>query len=299
MPWLQLQYRVNRVIADSVGDALEQCGALAVSNENAGEDEFFEVAFPGTPGWQQVLVTGMFEASADSDFIRESVQKQVPVDEVLTFEATTLFDQDWERAWMDSFKPLRVGDNMWVCPTGYEPPEPGATNILLDPGLAFGTGGHPTTGMCLDWISSAEIDGKSVLDYGCGSGILGIAAALRGAGHVDCVDIDPLATAATMENARRNGVSTSVRSLSPGDLDTDLMADIVIANILCEVIVRLAPALRHALREDGVLLLSGILDKQVEDVRAGFGSGIEFEIRQRDQWCLMIGNIKVGHTQVL
>jgi ribosomal protein L11 methyltransferase len=293
VPWLQLQYRVDRSLADPLGDALEQCGALAVTNENAGEDDYYEVAFPGTPGWQRVLVTGMFDSQVDSLSIRERLKERICPDEGLSCEVTMLQDQDWERAWIDSLKPLRVGDRLWVCPTVYEPPEPGDTNIMLDPGLAFGTGSHATTGMCLDWISTADLAGKVILDYGCGSGILGIAAAMRGTDQVYCVDIDPLAIRATRENADRNGVSSLVLAGLPQEMEEGMFADIVIANILSEVIIGLADSLKEALGDKGTLLLTGILDSQVADVRDRFGSQFEYEVRQREQWCLLIGTIKV------
>ena len=293
MPWLQLQYRVNRSLADPLGDALEQCGALAVTNENAGEDEYYEVAFPGTPGWQRGLVTGMFDSQVNSLLIQKRLKERVSPDKDLSCEVVMLSDQDWERAWMDSFKPLQVGDRLWVCPTACEPPEPGETNILLDPGLAFGTGSHATTGMCLDWISTADLAGKTVLDYGCGSGILGIAAAMRGADRVYCLDIDPLAIRATRENALRNGVLPLVLAGMPQEMEEVMSADIVIANILSEVIVGLADSLEGALADRGTLLLTGILDTQAAGVRERFSPKFEFEVMYREQWCLLIGNIKV------
>ena len=197
-------------------------------------------------------------------------------------------DQDWERVWLTSFKPIQVGSNLWVCPSWCEPTEPNARNIILDPGLAFGTGTHATTHMCLQWLSDQTLDGQRVLDYGSGSGILAIAAIFSGAQHADAVDIDPLAVDACVENAKRNNVNASMDAYLPNTLPAiEKSYDLVIANILAEVIIELRETLLENLKPNGTLLLTGILTTQAEKVIAAFGEQFSFKQQNQDQWCLL------------
>jgi ribosomal protein L11 methyltransferase len=290
MNWSQLSLVVDANQVDLVSTILEVFMAQAVTTENAGEDEFYEIAFPGTPDWEKVAVTGLFEEQVDVEPIIEFIHSQLSGQEVPTSIAK-LVDQDWERVWLSSFKPIQVGTKLWVCPSWCEPVDADARNIILDPGLAFGTGTHATTAMCLNWLSEQNLSMQNVLDYGSGSGILAIAAVFSGATHADAVDIDPLAVTACKENAERNGVADRVIAYLPDQIGFDSQKpqtyDLVIANILAEVIIELRNTLLVHLKPGGRLLLTGILNTQADRVIAAFGDDYTFEKKIQDQWCLL------------
>ncbi len=289
MTWSQVTFVVNSSEVDKLSSLLEVFLASAVTTENAGEDEFYEVAFPGTPDWEKVSVTALFDERVDLDPIIDFVKNQYKEMEIPT-EVKKLVDQDWERVWLSSFKPIEVGSNLWVCPTWCEPTAPDARNIVLDPGLAFGTGTHATTHMCLRWLADQKLKDQKVLDYGSGSGILAIASLLSGAIHADAVDIDPLAVSACNENAGRNGVSGQMHAYLPAELPSEIgkSYDLVIANILAEVIIELRDTLINHMNDDGTLLLTGILETQVEKIETHFGDTFDFEHHQKDQWVLIV-----------
>lgn len=294
MSWTQTTFIVDASQVDAVTIILETFLAQAVTSENAGEDEFYEVAFPGTPDWQKVRLTALFDEAVDLQPIINFVLnhlKQNSSDEV-PVSINKLVDQDWERVWLESFKPIQVGHQLWVCPSWCAPTEPEARNILLDPGLAFGTGTHPTTHMCLQWLSKQDLSTHKVLDYGSGSGVLAIAALLSGADHADAVDIDPLAVDACIENARRNKVSDKLSAYLPSELanQNDHRYELVIANILAEVIIELRDTLLVHCHSQSRLLLTGILSSQADRVIDAFSSEFQFEKQHQDQWCLLIGN---------
>ncbi len=290
MTWTQVTFVVDAKQVEPLSTILETFMAAAVTTENAGEDEFFEVAFPGTPDWEKVQVTGLFDENIDLEPIIDFIQRHFS-EEVSTEIPTSvnkLVDQDWERVWLSSFKPIEVGKDLWVCPSWCEPIMPDARNIVLDPGLAFGTGTHATTHMCLQWLSEQALTNQRVLDYGSGSGILAIAALFSGATHSDAVDIDPLAVDACIENAKRNKVSSKMDAYLPSALpENKYRYDLVIANILAEVIIELRETLLENLKIDGTLLLTGILSTQAETVIAAFGDEFAFNKIDQDQWCLL------------
>ena len=290
MSWQQATFVCASDKVDALSDMLEAFLAQAITSENAGQDEFYEVAFPGTPDWQVVKLTALFDSEIELDaivaFVHEHFTSEVPV------QIEQLEDQDWQRVCLESFKPIQVGTNLWVCPSWHEPLDNQARNILLDPGLAFGTGTHATTHLCLQWISDQDLESQRVLDYGAGSGLLAIASLFSGAQHADAVDIDPLAVQASNENAARNGLETKLRACLPAQLDASSTYDLVIANILAEVIIELHDTLLLHLHPDATLLLTGILDFQAERVITAFASNIEFEKQEREQWCLLIGRRK-------
>jgi ribosomal protein L11 methyltransferase len=289
LSWQRLRFQVEKDRADAVCAVLEACLAQAVTTENAGDDEFYEVAFPGEPDWEQVYVTGLFTEAVNLDDVCQLAKQVVPGDAPLMGEISVLKDQDWERVWLSHFKPVNVGRDLWVVPKWLDPVNPNACNIALDPGLAFGTGTHKTTAMCLNWLSQAKVSGRSVIDYGCGSGILAIASVLLGAKTAVAIDIDPMAISASIENATSNGVSDRLRVLLPDQVDGGQVADIVIVNILADEIIKLAPTLLKMLNPDFTLLLTGILTHQRERVVRAF-PGCQFEKTNRDQWCLLIGS---------
>lgn len=293
MSWVQTTFIVDANQVETVSTILDTFLAQAVTTENAGEDEFYEVAFPGTPDWQKVRVTALFDQAVDLQPIINFVLnhlKQECADEI-PVSINKLVDQDWERVWLESFKPIQVGHQLWVCPSWCEPTEPDARNILLDPGLAFGTGTHPTTHMCLQWLSMQDLTAHNVLDYGSGSGILAIAALLSGARYADAVDIDPLAVNACIENAKRNHVSSTMNGFLPDELadQPHNRYELVIANILAEVIIELHDTLLLHCHDNGRLLLTGILATQADRVIDAFASEFTFEKQLQDQWCLLVG----------
>lgn len=294
MGWLQATWVVDADLVEALTAILEDQSALSVTCENAGDDEFYEVAFPGTPDWQSVKVSGLFPHNIEIDSLLESVQAQLTATRdgtqlEIPVTVAELKDQDWERVWLSSFKPVKVGKNLWVCPSWCEPTAPQARNIILDPGLAFGTGTHTTTRLCLAWLAAQNLDGQSVLDYGAGSGILAIAALLSGAEDAVAVDIDPLAVTACTENAQRNGLERSLHAYLPQQLPEGRY-QLVIANILAEVIIDLRDRLLQHLAPQGTLLLTGILGNQAARVKRAFADTLEFEQIIEEQWCLLIGS---------
>ena len=311
MGWQQATLTVDAAQVESVSAMLEGFLALAVTTENAGQDEFYEVAFPGIPDWQHVRVTGLFDEEVDLDPILEFINQQLSSEygEEIPISVSKLIDQDWERVWLSSFKPIKVGTNLWITPSWCDPTDPSARNIRLDPGLAFGTGTHPTTQLCLRWLADQDLRDQRVLDYGSGSGILAIAALMSGAAHADAVDIDPLAVNACIENANRNNCGSKLKAYLPSELarqNTEPQSyNLVIANILASVVIELMDTLLHNLKSGGSLLLTGLLAEQVDQVANAYGEGFNFirhfndpvldadDIEDKsldNKWCLLIGN---------
>ncbi len=289
-PWLQLTLEAITHSTEQLEDALLQAGALAVTLEDAGGQPVLEPAPGETPLWIHTCVTGLFDAQTDIEVIKGQLRRFLHAPILPECRLTELEERDWVRAWMDSFHPMRFGRRLWVCPTAQTPPDPAGVNIRLDPGLAFGTGTHPTTALCLEWLDGANLNGRTVLDYGCGSGILAVAAAKLGAQRVWAVDIDPQALLASDDNADENGVEGLIELSTPAELPAALSVDVLLANILAGVLVRLAPEFGRRVRPGGALVLSGILEPHVEAVQAAFSANFSFEpSRQREDWMLLEG----------
>lgn len=287
MSYLKLRFDVPRDRADELDRALEKQGALSVTWENAGNDDYFEAAWPREPDWRSVRVTGLFDSTCKPAAVTRYINEELGIR--LVPQVKTLDNQDWERAWLEQYEPREYCGNLWVCPSWIEAPDPAATNIVIDPGLAFGTGDHATTALCLDWIGQAEWSGEAVMDYGCGSGILAIACLLKGASRAVGVDVDPRALSASVLNAERNGVAERYEALAPGELPRDLQADVVVANILSNVLMEISDVLTGATRPGGRLLLTGILEAHADRVRATFAPAFDLETRSREGWCLLLG----------
>ena len=271
MPWIQLQIPADPDNADQLEDLLMEMGAEAVSMEDAADQPLYEPDPGTTPLWSQTTVTGLFQSDRDIEQLCASVRDawhQATQQDLPEINVTLVEDKDWERAWMDDFQPLKFGERLWIVPSWHEAPDPGAANLMLDPGLAFGTGTHPTTALCLEWLDGQEVQGRQVIDYGCGSGILGLAALLLGADHVTGVDTDPQALEASRENARRNGVEENRLDLYLPEQAPAGKADMVLANILAQPLIGLAPHLATLTRPGGDLVLSGILSNQAREVMA-------------------------------
>jgi len=274
MAWIEISISVAEEATGVAELALEQHGALAVTLQDDADNPVLEPGPGLTPLWPTVQVQGLFDPGVDRERIVEALQVVPGADRPDRIRWREVGDQDWERAWMERFAPMKFGDRLWIVPGGMQIPfDPDNIEIRLDPGLAFGTGTHPTTALCLEWLDGQDIRTRSVVDYGCGSGILGIAAALKGAARVVCVDNDPQALEATRENARRNGVSHVVECFFPDDYST-AEADLVLANILATPLISLAPRLLRSLRPGGSLVLSGILEDQAERVLSAYTPGL-------------------------
>ncbi|CAI8729551.1 50S ribosomal protein L11 methyltransferase [Methylococcus capsulatus] len=288
--WQQLMVTVDEDLAEDVSDALMDAGALSVSFLDAGDQPLFEPPPGTTPVWAQTRVVGLFEEGGDLAAIRSVLGGRFGDERLRDWSEEALADQVWERTWLEHFRPMRFGSRLWVCPTGFTVEDTDAVVMSLDPGLAFGTGTHPTTALCLEWLDAADLHGASVLDYGCGSGILGIAAALLGAAGVHAVDIDPQALAATVENARKNRVGDRIEVASPGEL-ADFDSDIALANILANPLMELADTLRSRVRPGGRIVLSGILAEQADAVASVYArKGFEMEPAVfREGWVRLAG----------
>lgn len=301
MPWLQLHLDTTSAQAQELADLLSELGAVSVSLTDAADTPLFEPA-PGTaPLWQQTRVTGLFGGDTVADVIVAVLRDRLGDNAIAGWQAETLADQSWERTWMDRFEPLRFGARLWICPSWHRPPRPDAVNVLLDPGLAFGTGTHTTTAMCLEWLDAHDVSGLKVLDYGCGSGILSVAAAKLGAHHVWAVDHDPQALDATRANAAKNHASGDISVSLPEQLATECF-DLVVANILAQPLIELAPRLLAALKHGGDLVLSGILKEQADSVCAAYSAECQLRVyAQREDWvCLTgtTGNAPGGHKSI-
>jgi len=274
MPFLQLILPIGAADPAPYEDALLAAGASSITLEDEGDDPVLEPLPGTTPLWPRVRVKALFDGDADRDQILLILAGELRGAESLdraTFE--TLADRAWEREWLKDFKPMRFGRRLWICPGGQQPDaeqlraSPPPVLIELDPGLAFGTGTHPTTALCLEWLDAAEVAGARVIDFGCGSGILAIAAAMLGAADVLAVDIDPQALLATHDNAERNGVAHLIQArLVDADDSSGAPADILLANILAGPLASLAATFAARVRAGGRLVMSGILRNQAEAV---------------------------------
>ncbi|KZX75443.1 ribosomal protein L11 methyltransferase, partial [Alcanivorax sp. HI0013] len=268
MAWLQLHLATTEAHADAFQSALEDMGACAVTLTDGADQPVFEPPPGARPLWQNTVVSALFDADRDPALILAALQQQGL--EAQAHHHETLDDQVWERAWMDDFAPMRFGERLWIVPSWSASPDPQAVNLKLDPGLAFGTGTHETTALCLEWLDQADLTGKAVLDFGCGSGVLAIAALLLGAGNATGTDIDPQALTASEDNARNNGVADGLSLYLPENLPADYRCDVLVANILAGPLIDLAGQLAGYCRPGGSLALSGILAEQAESVRAAY-----------------------------
>lgn len=287
MAWRQFVMNLESLEPDRLEEALMQSGARSVTLTDAGDDPVLEPAPGETPLWKETCVTALFDAEADFGAVRGAVMRAFGIDSLPPHHIEELPDRVWEREWLSRFGPMQFGNRLWVVPGDeFEPPGAPVT-VRLDPGLAFGTGTHPTTAMCLAWLDGLDLDGRTVFDFGCGSGILGIAALKLGAASVVAVDIDPQAITATRQNAARNGVA---EKLAAGTAvpPTGQCFDVLVANILAGTIVEHADMLVTALRPGGHIALSGILAAQISDVQQAFGDRLAFgQALIQDEWAML------------
>lgn len=238
MPWIQIKLNASDKNAEQIGDMLmENTGALSVTFLDAKDTPVFEPLPGETRLWGETDVVALYDAETDTKQVLNQIADSDLLEDGFAHKVEQLEDKDWEREWMENFHPMQFGKRLWICPSWRDIPDPNAVNVMLDPGLAFGTGTHPTTSLCLEWLEGIELEGKTVIDFGCGSGILAIAAIKLGASKVIGIDIDPQAIQASRANAERNGVADQLELFLPQDQPDNLIADVVVANILAEYCV--------------------------------------------------------------
>jgi ribosomal protein L11 methyltransferase len=278
LPYLELSLTVAAEQQPRAESALEILGALSITLLDADSDTpderaIFEPGAGETPLWQMLVLNALFESDADHRVLLSALRELLPELSPAQVSFREIADRDWERAWMDRFQPMRFGKRLWIYPWNVEPPVAGDTvNVRLDPGLAFGTGTHPTTALCLEWLDGLELDGKTIIDYGCGSGVLAIAALKLGATRAIGVDNDPQALTASRDNAERNEVSPRLSLHSPENLHKDPRCGALVANILAAPLHELAPIFATLLEPGAPIALSGILVGQESELLQRYAS---------------------------
>ncbi|WP_349972460.1 50S ribosomal protein L11 methyltransferase [Pseudomonas caspiana] len=289
MPWLQVRLAISPEQAETYEDALLEVGAVSVTFMDAEDQPIFEPELNTTPLWSHTHLLALFEADTDAEHVLAHLRLLTDA-ELPEHMSEVIEDQDWERSWMDNFQPMRFGQRLWIVPSWHAAPEPEAVNLLLDPGLAFGTGTHPTTALCLEWLDGQDLKDCNLLDFGCGSGILAIAALLLGVKQAVGTDIDVQALEASRDNAGRNNIAPERFELYlPEDMPAQ-QADVLVANILAGPLVALAPQLATLIKTGGRLALSGILAEQGEEVAAAYADTFELDpIANRDGWVRITG----------
>jgi ribosomal protein L11 methyltransferase len=286
--WYEAVFAVSERHVDLAESVLYDHGALSVTLQDAADQPLLEPAPGETPVWNISTVTGLFSQDWNPEALSRDLQAAL-AGITADLRITRLENQPWERAWMEDYRPMHFGRRLSVYPGHIPPDDPKRVNIILDPGLAFGTGTHPTTALCLRWLDAREMSGGTCVDYGCGSGILAVAALKLGAGRVYAVDIDPQALIATEQNARRNGIVSGLHVMAPDKLGS-VQADMVLANILSNTIIQLAETLVSLVKPGGQLVLSGILREQLTAVRNAFIQAFDFESEtEAEDWILLAG----------
>lgn len=289
MTWHQISVITTEDLAPKLADYFDKLGAVSVTYMDAEDEPVYEPAIGETKVWTNTEFIALYELDAEPELIKTQIYKKFNSEQLHDWRYERVEDQEWERAWMEYYKPMKFADRLWVCPTDQEQYEPGTVCLTLDPGLAFGTGTHPTTALCLEWLASHDLADKKVIDYGCGSGILAVAAILLGAKHAHAVDIDPQAITATQSNALKNQVLDKIACYLPEHF-TPFQADIVLANILAKPLVDMAEQISGLVAPGGQLVLSGILQEQAESVMAAYRTYITFAAPvQQEDWIRLEG----------
>ncbi|MDT8385505.1 MAG: 50S ribosomal protein L11 methyltransferase [Gammaproteobacteria bacterium] len=289
MPWLQLIFETLEDDAERFSDLLSAAGANAVTFLDSADQPLYEPPVGETPLWSRTRIIGLFDAGADMSAVLDHVRQAIAPRPLPAHRISPLEDKDWEREWMDSFRPMPFGERLWIVPSWTQAPQPEAINILLDPGLAFGTGTHPTTALCLQWLDANGAEHDEVIDYGCGSGILAVAAAKLGARHVWAVDNDPQALIATRDNAEKNHVADSISVVLPNALPA-VRTPLLLANILAQPLMDFAERFAAHVTPGGHIVLSGILAEQAEQVAACYAPWFAMQPAvYRDEWVRLNG----------
>ncbi len=290
MPWWELTVECDQQELEQVEETLLQLGAISITVTDAQDEPIYEPLPGETPLWSQSHISALFEQTLALQELNDQLISHLPTHLAATLETRELQDEVWERSFLERYQPMQFGDKLWICPSWLEPPDPDACNIILDPGLAFGTGSHPTTALCLEFLDQHPPRDRSVLDYGCGSGILAIAAFKLGASRVSCIDIDPQALTATADNARRNGIDPELLHIALPDQQLSAPVDYLMANILSGPLLELEPKFADLILPAGQLLLSGILTEQKQQIIEAYQQHFILDaVKIRDDWCQVSG----------
>ncbi|KML70598.1 50S ribosomal protein L11 methyltransferase [Pectobacterium peruviense] len=290
MPWIQLKINTSGKVAEQLGDTMIESGAVSVTFQDTHDTPVFEPLPGETRLWGDTDAIALYDAETDMNAVIAMLEQEPLLGVGFKHKIEQLEDKDWEREWMDNFHPMQFGKRLWICPSWREIPDPSAVNVMLDPGLAFGTGTHPTTSLCLQWLDGLDLEGKTIIDFGCGSGILAIAALKLGAARAIGIDIDPQAIQASRDNAQRNGVSERLELYLPKDQPADLSADVVVANILAGPLRELAPLISDLPKAGGHLGLSGVLSTQADGVAEAYADKFTLDpVAEREEWCRITG----------
>lgn len=289
MPWQQLVIESSRDQAILISDLMTRFGAQSVSLRDSRDEPVFDLLDGEQPLWSQTTVSGLWPEKAELESIFGRLTEAMAPLPLPHWRVETLVDQQWERVWLDRFQPININDRLWICPVGKQPPGEPLPTVYLDPGLAFGTGTHATTQLCLQWLTEHNLANRGVIDYGCGSGILAIAALKLGARDAMGVDTDARAVEVSRENAKTNAVDGRYTAYLPKAIANDLRADVVIANILAEPLMVLAPVFKKMVVSGGHLVLSGILEAQAEHVRACYQQVFDLALASKEGWALLAG----------
>jgi len=299
MGWTEIVIQVTRDQAEALSDALMESGALSVSVEDADEGTVAEQPLFGEPGmepaeaaWERSRVVALADVDADHATIVNDAAKAIGLDYALPFALRSVEEQDWVRLTQSQFEPIHIGKRIWVVPSWHDAPEPDALVLELDPGLAFGTGSHPTTRLCMEWLEQYAVNAATVLDYGCGSGILALVAKKLGAQHVIGVDIDPQALESARFNSERNNceIEYHLPEAFVRSYPENQSFAIVVANILAGPLQLMAPMLASRVAPSGSLVLSGVLDRQAQEVIAAYAPYLELSVwAEHEGWVALAG----------
>lgn len=285
MSWQQIHLQLTKDQVALAENLFDEQGVVSILLEDAGDEPLFEPMPGEEPLWGDVILTAIFDTNSDDSFantnfenLAQEIAGQTSASRVWL---SVLDDKDWTREWMNHYKPIACQGNLWIVPQWLEAPDPNAINLILDPGLAFGTGYHATTRLCLDWLTQQDLTDAIVIDYGCGSGVLGVGALLLGAKQVFAVDIDPQAILATRQNAELNGVSDKLQVFLPEEFQAfwaqnTINADVITANILAKPLIHLAPYFASLLKKGGKIVLAGLIENQSQDVQNAYH--LDFDI---------------------
>jgi ribosomal protein L11 methyltransferase len=292
MAWVECHITTTAKYAEGISERLTACGALALTMKDAGNAPILEPALNKTPPlWPATTLIGLFDAAADLQPVEAFLTREQTAGRLQNFKIEALPDEDWERRCLDSFQPIQFGERLWVCPSWQTPPDPTAVTVILDPGLAFGTGTHATTALCLEWLSDNLRPDITVIDYGCGSGVLAVAALMLGASQAAAVDHDSKALLAAEENAQANHLGPdrfqtyTVDAFYPAE-----PCDLILANILAQPLIQLAPQLTSYVKKGGTIVLSGILRDQADEVSKTYSTWFSMQpIVYKEEWVRLTG----------